>query len=208
MEGSHWCKERNIFFRKGEVVFTEGEQVKGIYFVYNGVVKISKKWGPEKQLILRFAKPGDILGHRGLGGELTYPISGTAITTAKLCYIQSDFLEATLKTNNSFTYQLLQVYAAELRKAERRTRDLAHRDVKGRIALVLLELQNLFGLDGENFITLALSRQDIASFAGTSYETVFKFFTELEETGIVTTSGKKIRVNKLASLNHFVQAQP
>lgn len=198
-------KKKTLLFHKGQTIFTEGDEVKGIYFVYSGVVKISKQWGAEKELLLRFAKEGDVVGFRGLGEESIYPISATALTETTLCYIPNDFFEATLRTNNSFIYQLLQVYAAELQRAEKRMRDLAHRDVKGRIAIALLELIDLFGLDKENFIALPVNRQDIASFAGTTYETVFKFFGELSQAGIITTEGKKIQVNQPDALQEFIK---
>ena len=58
---------------KGELLFKEGEVVTGIYFIYSGKFKVHKKWGDEKELIVRLAKDGDILGHRGLGSDIYYP---------------------------------------------------------------------------------------------------------------------------------------
>ena len=69
---------KNLTFKKGELIFHEGEPVRGIYFVYSGTVKVHKKWGTEKELIIRFARQGEIFGHRGLGQEAIYPISATA----------------------------------------------------------------------------------------------------------------------------------
>src|SRR5689334_12197018 len=71
---------KNFLVKKGEDLFREGQEVKGIFFVYDGTVKVHKQWG-EKELILRFAKKGAVIGHRGLGKELVYPVSGTAIET-------------------------------------------------------------------------------------------------------------------------------
>src|SRR5689334_15539396 len=119
-------KKITTVFKKGKTIFNEGELVKGIYFIYEGSAKISMQWGGEKELILRFAKSGDILGHRGFGGDHHYPISATTLEDSKVCFIPDDFLTATLKTNPAFTNQLLQVYAADLQKAEKRMRDLAH----------------------------------------------------------------------------------
>jgi CRP-like cAMP-binding protein len=46
--------------------FTEDEEVKGIFFINKGKAKVHKQWG-DKELIVRFAGQGDIVGHRGLG---------------------------------------------------------------------------------------------------------------------------------------------
>jgi len=193
-------KKKTLFIKKGRRVFGEGDKVEGIFFVYSGSVKVHKQWGEEKELILRFAKRGDILGHRGLGGGDTYPIAATALEDAKVCFISNEFLEATLRTNTLFTYKLMQVYAAELQKAEKRMRNLVHMEVKGRIADALLEIEHFFGVNKEKYIAVAISRQDIASYAGTTYETVFKYFTELTRARIISTSGKSIRINHLGKL--------
>lgn len=198
-------KKTTLSVKKGQTIFAEGEDMKGIYFVYNGVVKVSKQWGPEKELILRFARTGDVLGYRGLTEGLSYTVSATAVTAAEICHIPQNFLETLLQTNISFTYELLRVYAAELHKAEKRMRDLAHQDVKGRIALAIQELVQLFGLNDDNFISLPMNRQDIASYAGTTYETVFKIFNELIRNGILDTSGKNIRVNRPKALRELIK---
>lgn len=37
--------KQNLKFKKGEVIFSEGQPVTGIYFVYSGAAKVHKKWG-------------------------------------------------------------------------------------------------------------------------------------------------------------------
>jgi CRP/FNR family transcriptional regulator len=49
-----------------------------------------------------------------------------------------------------------------------------------------------------------VTRQDIASYAGTTYETVFKFFTEFSKAKVLTTSGKKIRINQQDLLKKLI----
>jgi CRP-like cAMP-binding protein len=197
-------KKTTMVFKKGKSIFREGEVVRGIYFIYEGSAKIYMQWSGEKELILRFAKSGDILGHRGFGGDHHYPISATALEDTKVCFIPDDFLSATLKTNSGFTNNLLKVFAADLQKAEKRMRNLAHMEVKGRIALALLEINEKFGVKKDKFISVPLMRQDIASYAGTTYETVFKFFTELTRKKILTTNGKNIRINNPEALRKMI----
>src|ERR1700743_2162335 len=71
--------KKNIKLKKGEILFTEGEPVTGVYFVYQGSMKVYNKWDKDKEHIIRFAKDGAILGHRGLGNDLRYPISAAAL---------------------------------------------------------------------------------------------------------------------------------
>jgi CRP/FNR family transcriptional regulator len=196
-------KKKTISYKKGESIFSEGEKFKGVYFVFQGSAKVHKKWTEEKEFIVRFAKSGEVLGIRGIGIEDHYPVSATALEASKACFIQIDFFESTLKLNPSFTYSLLQFFAAELQKAENRLKNLAHMDVKGRIADTLLELQAIFGETNDKFIKLEITRQDISAHAGTTYETVFKFFTELQKRKIILTRGKRIRILQKEQLKKF-----
>jgi CRP-like cAMP-binding protein len=196
--------KKTIQFKKGREIFAEGEKVKGIYFIYSGSVKIHKQWIEPKELIIRFAKTGDILGHRGFGSGDIYPIGATALEDTKACFINNNFFETILKTNQSLTYKLMQFYAMELQKAEKRMRNLVHMEVKGRIATALLEINDFFGINNEKYISITISRQDIASYAGTTYETVFKFFNELISAKIISTSGKNIKLNNKDKLKKFI----
>lgn len=188
------ANKKSLLYKKGELIFKEGDIVKGIYFVFSGTVKIHKKWGKEKELIIRFAKAGDIIGHRGLGTEMEYPISGTALEDSNICYIDLDFFRTTITVNNEFTIQLLMFYAEELQRSEKKMGNLAHMQVKGRIAISLLSLKNKFGNNEDGTIDILLSRQDLASYAGTTYETVFRILNEFVADGTIKIGNKSIGI--------------
>ena len=195
----------NLNVPKGEVIFREGDEVKGIYFVYEGTVKVHKHWGEEKELILRFAKKGAIIGHRGLGQDLVYPVSGTAIEPTTVCFVELPFFQASLKVNHDFLYELMQFFAAELKESERNMRNLAHMQVKGRIAQALRTLEEKFGTAEDGFIDITISRQDLASFAGTTYETVFRTLNELAEQDIIRVMNKRIMIYNKDLLESFIK---
>ncbi len=194
----------SVLYKKGEIIFEEGATVTGIFFVFKGTVKVHKYWGSDKQLILRFAKAGDALGHRGLGGTAVYPVSATALENTTVCFVDNDFFEASLHANTQLTHQLMRLYADDLQKAETRMTRLAHMDVKGRIAEAILELRSFFGSTPEGFIDMAITRQDIASFAGTTYETIFKLFTEWTKENIIKTEGKNLAIMNEKILKSFI----
>lgn len=183
---------KNFEIAKGEMLFREGDEMKGIYFIEKGIMKIHKHWGDEKELIVRFAKDGQIVGHRGLGKDRFYPVSGTALEPTTVCFVDMDFFLSSLKVNHDFLYELMLFYATELKESERNMRNLAHMPVKGRIAQALLSLQEKFGTTTDRAIDLNISRQDLAAYAGTTYETLFRMMNELVQEGIIRLPEKKI----------------
>ena len=199
------AQRKNLHFKKGELIFREGEEVKGIYFVYSGTVKVHKKWGTEKELIIRFAQKGDIFGHRGLGHEPHYPISATAIEPVSVCYVDLEFFQTSLKVNQEFMYGLLLFFADELQESERKMRNLAHMQVKGRVAQALLSLEEKFGRSAEGHIGITLSRQDLASLVGATYETVFRIINELAQEELIELDAKNITITDAVKLNDYTK---
>jgi CRP-like cAMP-binding protein len=199
------ANKKNFKVKKGEVIFNEGDPVKGIYFVYEGTFKVHKRWGPEKELIIRFASKGSLFGHRGLGSNNIYPISATALSDGVVCYIDLDFFETTLKVNAAFTYTLMMFFASELQESEKKMRNMAHMPVKGRVAQALITLQDQFGTKKGGAIGIILSRQDLASFAGATYETVFRVINDLIKEEIVSIKGKEISIINYKKLHVLTQ---
>jgi CRP-like cAMP-binding protein len=186
--------KQNILLKKGQEVFKEGDAVKGIYFVYEGNVKVHKRWDNEKELIVRFAKKGDILGHLGLEGNNIYPVSATAMEAATVCFLPMDFFESSLNINNGFAIKLMRFFAAELQNSEKRMRNLVHMPVKARVAQAIITLKNQFGVNTEGFIDIELPRQDLASFSGAAYESLFRTINDLVAENIIAVSGKSITI--------------
>lgn len=197
---------QNYRINKGELLFRENDVLNGIYFVHSGLFKVHKHWDDDKELIVRFAREGDILGHRGLGKDNFFPVSATAIENAVVCFIELDFFIATLKVNNEFLFQLMMFYASELKESERNMRDLAHMPVKGRLARALLTLFEKFGNRTDGSIDISLSRQDLASYVGTSYETVFRMLNEMIAENAVRTEEKKIIITDNEKLLSYTRS--
>src|SRR3974390_3257678 len=59
------AKSFNLY-RKGQVIFYEGNQPQGIYCLNSGKVKIHKLGDDGKEQIVRLAKKGSIIGYRAL----------------------------------------------------------------------------------------------------------------------------------------------
>jgi len=184
---------KNFTVKKGELILKEGDPVTGIYFVYQGNVKVHKKWG-DKEIIIRFANEGKIFGHRGLStSQSVYPVSATALESTSLCFIPIDFFMKTLKVNHDLAFQLMLFYADELQESEKKMRELALMSVRSRLAVSLLYLKEQFGVK-DGAINIDMSRQDLAAYVGATYETVFRMMNDLMQENMISLTGKKISI--------------
>ncbi|QNL49689.1 Crp/Fnr family transcriptional regulator [Olivibacter sp. SDN3] len=198
-------QKKNMLLKKGQQFIQEGDPVTGIYFVHSGTVKVHKQWG-NKEMIIRFAQKGSIVGHRGIATKTKmFPISATALEPSLVCFIDLDFFISTLKVNTDFTYELMMFYADELQLTEQKLRNLAHMKVKARLAWAIIKLYDSFGISTSGFINIQLSKQDLASYVGTTYETVFRMINELVADKIIATDGRKIYIKHLQKLKAITE---
>jgi CRP/FNR family transcriptional regulator len=63
--------------------------------------------------------------------------------------------------------------------------------VKGRAAQALLSLKKQFGVDADGYVNVDLNRQDIASYTGSTYETLFRMINEMLKDDLIAVNGKR-----------------
>jgi len=98
----------------------------------------------------------------------------------------------------------MQFFCNELLQAERKMRNLALMEVKGRVAESLLNLKTQFGVTSEGCINIQISRLDLASYTGTTYETLFRTMDGFIKEKIIKVNGRKIFILKEAKLEKLI----
>ena len=196
-------------FGKGEAIFASGQKAEHMFMVHRGRVKVVVHQPGGKARIIRLAGDGEVLGHRAIGDEPTYAASAIALTPTTVNVIPMELFLSTLQANNLFCYHFLLYFAAEMRVLDQQQRDLMEMEVAQRVAQVLLLCQSTFGMDRERPTVLAytLPRRDIASMADTSYESVIRALSDLQQQGIIELVGKEVRIRKGKTLERMVSGR-
>lgn len=131
-------------------IIHQGHPVFGIYFICKGKVKVYKRGPRNKEQIIRLAKTGDILGHRGYGGELVYPIGARALEDSYIAFFENDLFIKISKNNALFSYNLMMFYADELKKSEMKVRNMGLMNFKEKVVDALLYIFSVYGT--KNFV--------------------------------------------------------
>ncbi len=188
---------QTLHAKANDTILKEGEAVEGLYCILQGKVKVMQKDGEDERLV-RLAGPQDILGHRGFGGDWKYPISAVALVATELEFLPLGAFHTIAKINAAFVCNLMMFFAEELRISEEKKLQLT---VLQRIAKTILQNYTAFGFEeGSALLSYTISRKDMASHAGTTYESVIRTLADLAKRGVIQLEGKSIGVLDLPAL--------
>lgn len=187
------CKTSK-FVQKGETLFREGESINGVYCVKDGVCKLSKLSENGKDQIVKLVVRGDLIGQRSLVTDEKSNLTAIALNEMEVCFIPKNEILHDLSNNASFSLDMLQEMAKELRIADNIIVDMAQKSVKKRLADVLIYLHETFNTDNSGFINVVLSREDYASLVGTATESAIRILSQFKKEGLITTSGKHVKI--------------
>jgi CRP/FNR family transcriptional regulator, polysaccharide utilization system transcription regulator len=182
------------FYKRGSILYYEGNHINGVYCILNGILKLFKTGMEGKEQIIRFAQSGDIIGFRSvLTGELACT-TAKVIDDATVCFIPSATLITLVKSNSSFSMDLLQLTCKELGEANKFILDISQKTVRERLAEVLLILKDTFNVNNENMLQISLTREELANIVGTATESVIRLLSEFKADKLVNLEGRKIRI--------------
>jgi len=188
------------FYKKGQVIFFEGNHPDGLFCIKEGKVKVYKIGSEGKEQIIRFAKSGDAIGYRALIVRETYSASAAALEDSRICFIRKDTVMELFKSNSGFSFSMLKLLSRDLEDVENKMVKLAQKPVRERLAEALLILKETYGTDKQGYINISLSREDFAGIVGTATETVIRLLADFKKANLISTKGKKIKINDLKNL--------
>lgn len=182
-------------YKKGQTIFNEGAYPFGLFCINGGKIKISKNGDDGREIIVRLAKPGDIIGYKALLTADRYSASAIALDDCDVCFIPKDLFLRVLKTDASLSLELIKMISSELNKAEMKVAHLAQKPVRERVAETLLFIKETYGLEeDQQTLNVRLSREEIANIVGTATESAIRILSDFKKEGLIALDGKKIAI--------------
>lgn len=199
---------REETYGKGEIIFREGAEPAGIFYIQKGKVKKYKVDNFGKEQIIYVANTGELIGYHAILASEQYPDSAAALEESIISFIpKEDFLEV-LDKSQVLSKRLLKTLSHEFAVLANSIAVFAQRPVRERLAIALLVLREKFKKEtpeGEA-VAINISRDDIASLAGATRENVVRMLRAFKDEKIVETKGRKIwvtDVKKLAAVSNY-----
>ncbi len=194
-------------YKKGELIFLEGNKLEGLYIINHGKIKIFKYTKEGKEQILYILSEGDFIGELSLLNTEEVSYYAEAMAPVNICLIKKSDFDEILNQKPQISLRILEVISQRLSKLEGLVQSLGTKDVEARIAQMLLDLKAEYGIEAADYIelTIPLTREDMANYIGVTRETISRKLSSLQEEGIIKLVGnKKILILDADALKDYI----
>lgn len=195
-------------FQDGETIFSRGQQGEGMLVVLQGRIRLSIVSAEGRELILREAEAGDVIGEIAAidGGRRT--ADAVAVGPVIAGFIGQPPFTRLLAERPALMVPVLQVLCHRLRETTDQLKSIALYPLEARLARFLLWHLKRHGrtrADGARVAPLTISQGAIASFVGASRPKVNRILAAFESAGAIERRGAIVQCN-VPALTRLAQA--
>lgn len=189
------------------VLFAQSTTGEHIYYLEEGVLKLSWVTADGGEKIARYMSAGNIVGLAGILVGKPYGITATAVTKAVLWKLHHEHFLALALENPSVSLFGMQLLGDLIWNLRRQTQSLSFDDCHGKVASTLLYMAGAARpLDGP--LRLKIQQEELARLVGANRVTVSRILSDFRKIGAIRTRPGIIDIDDRALLQRFVQYDP
>ncbi len=178
-------------YKKKEIIFHTGDTPHYVFFLSKGRIKTYKTHDDGKELITNLYNAGDFFGHVSLFEEKVYTDSALVMEESEICKIPKEDFLALVHKNRHIASQFIKMLSNQVEEQEKQLLRLAYDTVRKRTAEALLQILK-HSTNKSKPGAISVTREDLASMAGTATETVIRCLGEFKEDGFIEVNGREI----------------
>jgi len=194
-------------FAAGASIFEQDDVGDCLYIIADGIVRIYLINPDGREMTIRVYGRGDTFGEFAVLDGSAGTLGALAVTNVTaLAIYRHEFLEL-MRHNFDLVTHVIEELTERLRFTTKFSQNLAFLDASGRIAAALAELATQQA-NGRESVRLALTQQDLATYASVTREWTNKALRVLSEQRIVRVERGAVIVLDLERLRYWSISQP
>lgn len=182
---------RPLHLDRGESAYVAGAAVGRLLVVHHGRLTLAHHGPDGREQVVRVLQEGDFVGEDAFLSGARPDHDAVAATDAQLCTFAHADLAGLVRRHPRIAIRMLQTVSARLAEAERMLAAFARTDVTTRLAGYLLDQPATRDATGRPVVHLPLAKKEIASYLGTTPESLSRALTALAQAGTIQTAGRR-----------------
>ncbi len=194
---------RIVDIPKFNYLYLEGDSTKKVYFLLEGMIKVSTRSDQGREAIKAILHNHEIFGEQDLTGQSTRNEFAIAMVDgAKVLEVDTECLKNLMQRNHLLCQKVVKFLGDKLRTVEQRLEAQIFLNAKDRIIdfirVSACERGRKVGYD--HLLKRSLTQQEIANYTGTSRQTVTEVFNELKKSNLIYFNRNKILIRESFNL--------
>jgi DNA-binding response OmpR family regulator len=191
-------------YKTKDIIFEEGQTAHWLFFVVSGQVKVYNTNDYGKDLIVQVYNEGAFFGYQPLLLETPYKQSAACMEDTTLRLIPKKDFSTLITSNRDFSIQFIKMLTNRAEEAERKLIDMAYNSVRKKVASALVSFASDKKSNRDHSVTISISREDLASSAGTAKETLIRTLSDFKSEGLISIEKGTITLHDLDELNELI----
>ena len=189
-------------FRRGEVIFHQGDPGDALHIVASGAVKILLPSAEGEEAIIATLRPGDFFGELALLDGASRSATAAALEASDTLVLPRPVFVELLDSVPGLRDALLAGLTHELRRLTSQVEELHFLDLAGRLAMRLTRLARETQPDAHGEIRLdwPYTQSDLAAMIGGTRQSVNRLLSELVEQDLIRIEPETLTIVDLDNL--------
>ncbi|MBW6486542.1 MAG: Crp/Fnr family transcriptional regulator [Syntrophobacterales bacterium] len=192
--------------KRGQVIFSEGDEAEGFYVIVSGRVKIFKLSPDGKEQILHISSQGEPFGEVPVFAGERFPAYAEAMEDSHTFFFPRPAFVNLIKKNPALALNMMALLARRLRLFAGMIESLSLKEVPGRLAAHFLFLSDQ--KEGAPELTLDISKNQLASLLGTIPETLSRILARMSNEGLIAIrEARQVQILNRAGLKKLAEGE-
>jgi len=201
---------RDASYEQGEVLPEPQEGGEKLYVLKEGRVQLYVNLCNKGEITLSVVEAGSIFGEIAVCGRGSEKVHARALMPSIVCTLKMEILEQLIQRHPAVALAIVRMQSERLRQSEVRFAELAHKQVRARLASLILRLSATEGIMSREGIRIPTpyTHRQLGTMIGANREAVTRAMIGLREQGAVEVVDRCLHLRDHEALEREAEARP
>jgi len=195
--------QRILSYKRGNVLYWQGDPVENLYVIQKGAVKISSVSSSGKIYLHGILGAGHLLGATDYFLDNIHETTAEIVDKTSLIIIPLSEFQTLLASDSNYSACVMRELAKEAKVHFSKAQDLSFLDAQQRLKHSLIKLAEEHGLETEKGVEIDvnITHEDIAELVNANRTTITLCLQDLKKLGYLRTEGRRIILIPVRHMN-------